>query len=462
LSVRQNEQSPAGQATQGFSGEDIPSFEILNTCVKCGLCLPTCPTYRETMREQSSPRGRIHLMQSVSEGRLPVLDPVFVEQAYECLDCRACEAVCPSGVRYGEVIEASRAQIERARTGGRRRGAFEILLRTVVFRGIFADLRLLRLLASLLRLYQCSGLRSALRRSGVLRVFRLDYMESQAPEVSARFLIPAGQRFSAHGQRRGRVALLAGCVMQTAFADIDRATIRLLVRQGWDVLLPSAQGCCGALHIHAGDADGGRERARHNISAFEGAGVDYIVNNAAGCGAALKEYDRLLADDPHWAGRAASFSDRVRDITELLATQPLRGAPLSLNLNVTYQDACHLAHAQGIAAAPRRLLQSINGLRITEMAEGALCCGSAGVYSLTNPVMSRSLRERKIDHAIATGANVIVSGNPGCILQLRAGLRQRGLSHKVKVRHIVELLDEAYGRAESPPPAERSTNGNKP
>jgi len=401
-------------------------------------------------------------MQAVSEHRIGVLDPTFVEQMYECLDCRACEAVCPSGVRYGEVLEAARSQVERARARSGRRGLRERLLRRFVFGAVLANLRVLRLLAAGLRLYQSSALRTVLKGSGVLRILGFERLEQQAPDVSARFFTPHGQRYAAvpflatrgtagaDVERRGLVGLHAGCVMHVALAEVDRATVRVLTRNGWDVAVPVGQGCCGALHIHAGEAEGGRERARQNITAFEDAEVDVIVSNAAGCGAALKEYGQLLRDDAEWAERAAAFSARVRDVTELLAAAPLRGDLKQLDCAVTYQDACHLLHAQGIATQPRSLLKAIPGLRLFEMAETALCCGSAGVYSLTHPEMSAQLLESRIDQILAPGAHTVATVNPGCMLQLRNGLRRRGPHGKspIEVRHVVELLDAAYGQRE--------------
>jgi glycolate oxidase iron-sulfur subunit len=441
-------------ALQGFSGFDIPNFEILNTCVKCGLCLPTCPTYRATGREQSSPRGRIHLMQSVHEGRTDLLDPIFVEQAYECLDCRACEAVCPSGVQYGQVIEDSRAQIERARSEHKRQGLFERLLRSVVLGRLFTDLRLLRALATVLRFYQTTGLQQLARRTGLLRLLQLERLERQMPDMRAPFLVPSGQTFAALGERRGRVALLAGCVMQTAFADIDRATIRVLVRNGWEVIVPAGQQCCGALHIHAGELDPARGLARANITAFESASADYIVNNAAGCGAALKEYGRLLERDQAWGERAARFAEQVRDVTELLAMHPLRGPLAGRAMVATYQDPCHLLHAQKISTAPRTVLASLPGMSLVEMTDPGLCCGSAGIYSITHPEMSSRLLYDKLDHALETGAQVIATANAGCLLQLQAGLRMRGQQRSagVRARHVVELVDDAYRAAEATGP----------
>jgi glycolate oxidase iron-sulfur subunit len=381
-------------------------------------------------------------MRAVHEGRLGVLDPVFVSQMNECLDCRACEAVCPSGVRYGQVLEASRTQIQRARAA-RGLPRKERVLRRLVFGWLFSDLGHLRGAALLLRWYQRSGLQRLARASGTLRLLGLERMDAQLPNLGRAFLVPRGQVFPAQGERHGRVGLLAGCVMSTAYAHIDRATVRVLQRNGWDVVIPASQGCCGALHAHAGEIATGRALMRRNIAAF--ADVDAIVANAAGCGAALKEYGHLLKDDPAWAARAAAFSANVRDVTELVASSPGFRPPASgFRLVVTYQEPCHLVHAQRIAEAPRKLLRAIPGVRLVEMAEAAMCCGSAGIYGLTQPEMSARLGERKLSHALATGAEIIVTANPGCALQLEAGLRARGSA--VKVRHIIELLDTAYRR----------------
>ncbi len=436
--------SQAGAGGQGVAGP-LPAA-IFDSCVQCGLCLPACPTYRETYREQSSPRGRLHLMRAVHEGRIDVLDPVFTGQMAECLDCRSCEANCPSGVRYGAALEPARAQILAAR---RQRGLLswrERLLRQVVYGALFRDLRLLRGAGRAARLYQRSGAQAFARRSGLLRRLGLARLEGQLPPISRRFLVPRGQIIPAAGERRGRVALLTGCIMSTAFAETHAATIRVLTRNGWEVSLPAGQGCCGALHAHAGERQAARALARANITAF--ADADVIVSNAAGCGAMLKEYGELLADSPQWAAQAAALAARARDVTELLAETPLRGPLRALPEVVTYQDACHLAHAQRQSAAPRALLRQVPGLRLAEMAEPALCCGSAGTYSLTQPEMSGRLRARKLGHARATGARLIVSANPGCILQLRAGR-----DGETPVVHLMDVLARAYGPP--PPPAAR-------
>lgn len=427
---------------RGFAGHDVPSTEVIRSCVHCGLCLPSCPTYVITRRERSSPRGRIWLMKEVSEGRLDLLDPLFEEEMYLCLNCRACEAVCPSGVKYGEILEASRAQIEQARKGTPKAR----VLRKVVFGGIFTDMRRFRALSAGLRLYQRSPLPRIAKRSGVLKVLGLDQAHELMPQVSDRFVVPKGETIPARGEWRGRVGLFTGCIMSTAYAEIHEATIRVLTRNGFEVTLINGQGCCGALHVHQGDPDGGRALARKNIDAFDTPYLDAIIVNAAGCGAAMKEYGHLLKDDPEYADRAARFAERVQDVTEFLAAKGLSAEPGPLPMTVTYQEPCHLAHAQRISKQPRQLLKAIPELRVVEMPESSLCCGSAGIYNLLQPDMSSKLLARKLDNALSTGAEAIVSANPGCMLQLTSGLRARG--DERPVLHLVELLDRAYAAAE--------------
>jgi glycolate oxidase iron-sulfur subunit len=438
-----------------FSARDRPSSDIINTCVHCGLCLSSCPTYRETGLEMSSPRGRIYLMKAVDEGRIGLESEVFQEQMSQCLNCRACEAVCPSGVQYGAILEASRAQIEQARERGARdpaapgalppRPLWQRALRGVVFGGLFKDMGLFRAFSASMRLYQRSGAQWIARKSGLLKLIGMADTERMLPPINASFTVPRGQIYPAEGKRRYSVAMLTGCIMSTAFANVHEATIRVLQKNGCEVILPPDQGCCGALHSHGGDLDGGRELARRNIAAFEALGVDAIVVNAAGCGSTLKEYDHLLHDDPLWHERAAAFSRKVKDVHEFLAGIEFNRAGLGrLDVQVTYQEPCHLAHAQRITVQPRTLLTAIPGLQLREMHESALCCGSAGVYNVTQPEMAARLGARKVDNALATGARVIATANPGCALQLAGELRRRG--EDVQVRYIVELLDESYRR----------------
>ncbi len=432
-------QEPISLTKRGFVGRDIPEERIIQSCIHCGMCLPYCPTYVETYNEASSPRGRISLIGAVADGRLSVTDPAFVEQMYQCLDCRACEDVCPSGVEYGKLVETARAQIERAEPGTpAKRG-----LRWLIFRQLFGNMLIFRLFSRLLYFYQHFGIQLLARRLGILRVLRLQEMEQLLPKFPAYFFLPANGKHKPPltTTEETRVALFAGCIMSTAFAETDRATIRVLQATGCTVVVPTQQGCCGALTVHAGDLDAARDMAKQNIDAFEQCGATYIINNAAGCGAALKEYAHLLHEDPAYAERAARFSTSVRDISEFLATRQFVAPLQPVPLNVTYQEPCHLVHAQRIGAQPRELLQRIPGLELIEMQESALCCGSAGIYNVTRPDMSRQLQERKIAHVTETQADVVITANPGCFLQLQSGLQRAG--SPMRVMHIVDVLDMA-------------------
>ena len=418
----------------------VAEYDNLLACVRCGLCLTACPTYVLTAHEAEGPRGRVAMLRALAEGRLAPT-PDLVQHEQSCLVCEACSSVCPAGVRMGPLQVAFRAALAPTAPGP----SWQRAARYVVFRGLFGHMRAFRLVVRLLWLYQRLGLRAAARRSGLLRLLRLAEREALLPPIPHRFLVPHGETYP--GGRGERVALFAGCVMSTGLAAIGRATIRVLQRAGCDVVNPAGQGCCGALHAHGGDLDGARTLARRNVAAFEAAGDAPIVVNAAGCSAMLKEYAHHLADDPAWAARARAFAARVRDVTELLAARPAGALRFPLpprgpvDVSVTYQDPCHLAHAQGIRQPPRALLRAIPGLELRELDDGGLCCGSAGVYNVTHPAAGRALRERKLDAALATGADVIATANPGCLLHLRAGLAARG--SRVQVRHVVELLDAA-------------------
>jgi glycolate oxidase iron-sulfur subunit len=430
----------------GFSGDDIPPESVFNQCVRCGLCLPTCPTYVETLVETSSPRGRIALIKAVAEKRLDLTDPGFMHQMSECLDCRACEAACPSGVAYGQLIEPARTQIVRATAETRSLGAR--LGRSIALGKLFSNLGLMRWFASLVRSYQRSGLRTFARDSGLLRALKLDELEALAPPISERFFVPTGQHWKAIGPKKATAFMHAGCVMQVAFAQVNEATVRVLQRSGCDVVAPAAQGCCGAITIHAGEMARGRELAKINIAAFEKSGADVYIINAAGCGSMLKEYGHLLAGDPSWAERAKAFSARVRDIAEFLDEIGISPELGPLPAVATYQEPCHLAHAQRISAAPRRLLAKIPGLELREMDESSLCCGSAGIYNVTQPEMANRLQARKIARINEVAPQIVVTANPGCALQLENGLRKDG--REIAVRHLVELLDASYESYKSP------------
>lgn len=418
-------------SARGFTGPDQPSDAIFNQCIRCGLCLPTCPTYLETLTETSGPRGRISLIKSVGEGHLDLLSPGFVHQMSECLDCRACEAVCPSGVHYGQLVETARTQIQR---GAQRPPSFWL-------RTLFAHLGTMRFAAALLRFYQRSGLRSAVRGSGILRALKLEALEAMAPDISAEFFVARGQRYDSPGATQ-TAFLHVGCIMHVAFAQVHRATVRMLVRAGFNVVVPAAQGCCGAITVHAGEMEAGRALAKINIEAFERSGADVYVINAAGCGSTLKEYGEMFAADAQWSTRARTFSSKVRDITELLDAAGIPPPDRAVNAHATYQDACHLAHAQRITAAPRRLLAKIPGLRLSDLKESSVCCGSAGIYNVTQPEMAARLGARKARNVRDTDADVVITANPGCAIQMRNELRKNG--KPVAVKHIVEVLDDAY------------------
>lgn len=440
--------SPLASAPSAPGTSALPAlaYEELLRCVHCGFCLPTCPTYAVLGQEPDSPRGRISLIKALADNRIELTDSVAGHLSL-CLDCRACETACPSGVPYGHLIEAARAEIEHRRPGsaGRR------LLRRFAFDVLLPRPGLLRALATGLRGYQRSGLQRLVRGSGVLRLLPAALATTEAllpplPPAGGRGVLPA--LIPARGARRTRVGLLQGCVQDAVFRPHNEATIRCLTRQGAEVAVPPAQRCCGALHAHAGDPEGARGLARANIAAFEAAGVETVIVNAAGCGAHLKGYGHLLRSDPAWAVRAAAFAGRVMDVTEFLAQAPLAGPLGPVPLRATYHDPCHLVHGQRVRSEPRTLLRAIPGLELVELRESEMCCGSAGLYNLTEPEMAQRLLTRKIGHVEATGARAVITANPGCILQLAAGLRSRGLP--MEVFHVVEILDRAYAAAEGP------------
>jgi glycolate oxidase iron-sulfur subunit len=420
------------------------SVEGVDRCVHCGLCLAYCPTFSELGTEMDSPRGRIVLIKSLAEGRIKLTDSAAAHLDL-CLGCRACETACPSGVPYGQLIEAARAEMERQRPGGWPRRLF----RWVNFSLLLANPPLLRLAAAGLRFYQASGLRTLVRASGLLGLLPgpLRHWEPLLPELpGGADRAPLPEVTPADGARRVRVGLLTGCVQQVAFGPHNRATARVLARNGAEVVAPAAQGCCGALHAHAGEHATALVLARRTIETFEAAGVEHVIVNTSGCGAHMKAYGALLAGDPAWRGRAARFAASVRDVSEFLAATPLGGPLSEVRRTVTYHDPCHVVHGQKIRSQPRALLAQIPGLRVVELPEADWCCGSAGTYNLTQPEMATRLQERKIAHVQATGADAVVTANPGCIIQIAQGLRAKG--SRVEVLHIVELLDQAYaGRA---------------
>jgi len=422
-------------ATSGFTPVDKPEYADYARCVHCGLCLNHCPTYRLWHNEADSPRGRIRQMQLIDEGRLE-LGEAFVTHIDRCLDCRACETACPSGVEYGKLVEAARAQIEQQY----KRTLLARLGRDFVFRRLLPYPQRIARTARVLWLYQRSGLAAFARSTGILKLLGLESRERLLPEIDRKFFFSEiGGTFPAKGTRRARVALFAGCVARVAFSELNRSTIRVLQANGCEVVIPAEQVCCGALPAHAGVRDVARRLARANLSAFGAEDFDAILTNAAGCGSTLKEYGHLL--DAHDAAhdRAAALGSKVRDVGEFLAELGLTAPMHRLPLRVTYQDSCHLAHGQKIREAPRQLLRSVPGVELFEMYLADQCCGSAGIYNVTQTKASMELLALKMDSVRETQAQAIVTSNPGCILQLRAATGRSGM----EVLHLVELLDRA-------------------
>lgn len=406
-----------------MTGSDAPRQSDLDTCVHCGLCLNACPTYRELRVEMDSPRGRIYQMAQVKNGA-PITES-YQQHIDLCLACRACETACPSGVKYGRLIEAARAEIEQRVT----RPWHVRMLRDVVFKNILPSRLGLQLAALPLRIQQTLGLTFP---------GRFGQLAALAPKVeSPSFFSQIGRVFPAEGQRKHRVAFLSGCIANVCFARLNEATVRVLQHNGCEVTIPAGQTCCGALHVHSGLREFARGLACQNIDAC--ANFDAIITNAGGCGSTLKEYGELLEGD----ARAEEFASRVKDVSEFLASIDFDARMGEIRATVTYQDSCHLAHGQGVRSAPRELLRKVPGLTIREMRMSDACCGSAGIYNAVHTDMSMALLEKKMAAVTATGAERIVTANPGCMLQLRAGVERWGRGQRVS--HVVEILDEAYG-----------------
>jgi glycolate oxidase iron-sulfur subunit len=408
----------------------------------CGMCLPTCPTYVETQVERNSPRGRIALMRAIADGQLEA-KKAFADEMYFCLGCLACETACPAGVDYTKLFEMARAEAERSpalRTPGRR------FVRRLLMGVLFRQQWRLRLAGRFLWLYQASGLQALICFCGILQLLPgpVRSLEAKTPRIRRCFspqLISSFEQPT--GPARYRVGLLTGCVQDLVYSDVNLDTADVLRANGCAVVTPPDQGCCGSLHAHNGEYEMAKGFARRLLDHFNLDELDAIITNAAGCGSHLKHFDRLLADDPGYAARARQWSEKVRDISEWLVEIGLRppvGQPTGVV--VTYHDACHLCHGQKITAQPRELLQSIPGLQTVPLTESMWCCGSAGIYNLIQPDMAEKLLQRKIDHIVKTGAQVVATGNPGCLLQIQNGLARRGLG--IDVVHPVSLLARAY------------------
>jgi glycolate oxidase iron-sulfur subunit len=420
-------------------------YSVLQQCMHCGMCLPACPTYAETGRERNSPRGRIALMRAMADGELETTKAFADEMSY-CLGCLACTTACPAGVDYTELFETGRAQVEQS---GANATFSRSLIRRVTMRGLFVHPRLLRAAGRLLWFWQSSGAQSLTRRLKLTALLprRLRELEPSTPPIRHHFsdtLIAAIE--PARGKRRHRVAMLTGCMQDLIFSDVNRATVDVLRENGCEVVTPRAQYCCGSLHAHNGDQETARLLARRQLDGLDPYAVTAIISNAGGCGSHLRRYDHLLADDPIYAARAAEWSRKLRDISEWLVEigfrppRPAAGPAIA----VTYHESCHLCHGQKISRQPREILRAIPGLELRECAEASWCCGSAGIYNLTQPSTAGWLQRRKLSHLHATGATIVATANPGCHLQIQGGLVAKDPIGRVV--HPVVLLAEAYAR----------------
>lgn len=424
-------------AQKGPSAFDLiraPEPAVMDKCVHCGFCLPACPTYALWGEEMDSPRGRIWMMRKALDGDAP-LDQNFRLHMDNCLGCMACMTACPSGVEYNKLIEDTRGQVERNIP----RPVGDSLFRKMLF-ATFPYPRRLRLLGVPMSLYQLSGLQKLVRASGLLKLVprRFQAMESLLPPVP---LNPFHSLPTSVGKAvRGRVGMLTGCVQDAFFAHVNAATARVLVAEGFEVVIPPQQGCCGALMVHSGLDDQAAVFAKKMIASFEAAKVDVVVINAAGCGSTMKEYAHLLRDDPEWSERAKAFAASCKDISEVLEEAGSIAPRHPLPIRVAYHDACHLRHAQGVFEQPRALLAEVPGLDVAEIPEASLCCGSAGVYNLLHPETADELGDRKVKNLLSAEAKAVVSANPGCLLQLMSGLRRLG-HQEMPAFHMVELLD---------------------
>ncbi|HEX7842826.1 MAG TPA: heterodisulfide reductase-related iron-sulfur binding cluster [Kofleriaceae bacterium] len=408
---------------------------LLDDCVHCGFCLPSCPTYQSWGEEMDSPRGRIHLMKMVADGKEP-LTQAAVDHFDRCLGCMACVTACPSGVKYNLLIEETRALVERQHE----RTLSDRLFRGMIF-SLFPYPRRLKFAVAMQLVYQRTGLRWLVHRLGLIRLLprRLANLEAMMPPVSVRQLADRlPDEVPAAGPRRMRVAMLPGCVQRVYFPEVNQATLRVLAAEGCEVVVPPELGCCGALSLHAGRDDEARRFARAAIEELEATHADAIVVNAAGCGSSMKEWDHLFRDDPAWAGRAAALAAKVKDVSELLAAQAPVARRHPIRLKVAYHDACHLAHAQRIRAEPRALLAQIPELELVEL-DSDTCCGSAGVHNLLEPESAREIGERKVESVLAAAPELLVSANPGCTLQIQMLLRDRGKT--LRTAHPIEVLD---------------------
>lgn len=427
---------------QGFK-EKMDYDELLN-CMRCGFCLPSCPTYIESgMDESQSPRGRIAMMKAVVDGEIEP-DEDVKRSLDLCLGCRACEPVCPSGVKYGHLLEQARDIINQ----NKKQSLPEKAVRGIVFNNLFPHQNRMVTATNLLGFYQRSGLQKVARKSGIMNFFpeSLSTMEKVLPSVpTKKELKNRPNHLPALKRQKKKVAFFSGCLMDTMFMKTNDATMKLLQYAGCEIVIPDTQNCCGALHGHSGEREKSKEMAKRNIQAFEDIGADYIITNAGGCGAFLVDYDYLLKDDINWSERAKEFSAKIKDITSILVELDFANENLTLDEQiVTYQDSCHLKNGQKTFMEPRKLLQSINGVTYVEMKDASRCCGSAGIYNIVESEMSMEILDYKMDQAKKTKAKTIVTANPGCLLQMKLGIEREGLSGTMRAVHIVDFLLEAY------------------
>ncbi|NJK50724.1 (Fe-S)-binding protein [Candidatus Gracilibacteria bacterium] len=427
------------QEIKGFDAKNPPEQQLIDTCVHCGFCLSTCPSYRVIGKEMDSPRGRIYLMNAINKGEA-VLDETTTQHFDSCLGCLACVSTCPSGVQYDKLIAATRPQVERNQP----RNLKDKLIRTLIF-NLFPYPNRLRILLPLFWLYQNLGIQKLIRATGLLNRFfpRLAAMESILPEVNLKSLrdnLP--DIIPAQDEKRYRVGLVLGCVQRLFFSPVNEATVRVLGANGCEVVIPKTQGCCAALPAHQGQEAQAQALAKQMIDSFEGTDVDYIIINAAGCGHTLKEYHHILENDPEYREKAQQFVAKVRDVQEFLAEVGLTTKLSRLteeDLTIVYQDACHLLHGQKISLQPRQLLKQIPGVKLKEPIDAALCCGSAGVYNMLQPEVANDLGQQKVNNLLNTGAQLITSPNPGCSLQIKKHMKLQG--KEISLLHPMELLD---------------------
>ncbi len=434
------------QKFSAFKGIDVPNYDFIVNCIHCGLCLPHCPTYALTGLEKSSPRGRIRLIKSIADGELGMTQG-FIDEMYFCLDCQACESVCPAGVKYGALVEAARAQIEQQG----KMTLKEKLLKSLIFQWIVVSSKRLKLLARLIRFYQKSGLGRIIASTKILKLLspRLHNLHALIPRISSQFsddVLPEVIR--PESETKYRVGFLSGCLMNIMYADVNLDTVRVLQENDCEVIVPRGQKCCGSLHGHNGDMETARKLARHNIDVFESYQFDAIVMNSAGCGAFMKDYGHLLKQDEQYRERAELFSNKVKDLSEFLININFKVPRKEIKKKITYHDACHLVHTQRISREPREVLSKIPGLEFVELNESTWCCGSAGIYNIIRYEDSMKLLDRKMQNIETAHAEVVVTTNPGCLAQISFGIHERKL--KMEVWHLATLLNKAYGEQARP------------